>query len=50
MDGWKGIAWTLGLVFLTTVAAAFINAGGDMFHMSASSWQTIINAGVAAMG
>ena len=49
MNGWKGICWTLGLVFVVTVAAAFLNAGGDMFHMTESGWQTVINAGVAAV-
>jgi hypothetical protein len=49
MNGWKGIAWTIGLVFFVTIASGFINAGGDVFHMSASTWQTIVNAGIAAV-
>ena len=49
MNGKYGIIWTVALVFGVTVAAAFINAGGDLFNMSTSSWQTIINAGVAAV-
>jgi len=49
LDGYRGILWTLGLVFFTTAAASFLNAGGDVFHMSASSWQAIVNAGIAAV-
>lgn len=49
MDGYKGILWTIGLVFFVTVASAFLNAGGDLFHMDASTAQTIVNAGVAAV-
>jgi len=49
MNGIKGIAWTISLVFVVTTAAAFLNAGGDLFHMSASGWQTIVNAGIAAV-
>lgn len=49
MSGWKGILWTLGLVFVVNIASAYINAGGDMFSMGESGWQAIINAGVAAV-
>jgi len=49
MNGWKGMLWTLGLVFVVTVAQAFLNAGGDLFNMEWSSWQLAINAGVGAI-
>ena len=48
MSGWKGILWTLGLVFLVTLASGFINAGGDVFHMEAGTWQACVNAAIAA--
>jgi len=49
MNGWKGIAWTLGLVFVVTVASAFLNAGGNVFEMPVSTWQACLNAGIAAV-
>ena len=49
MKGIPGIVWTLVLVFLATCAQAFINAGGDLFHLDWSAWQLIVNAGVGAV-
>lgn len=49
MSKYESIAWTIGLVFVVNVASAFINAGGDLFNMSQAGWQTIVNAGVAAV-
>jgi hypothetical protein len=49
MTGWKGVAWTIGLVFFVTMASGFINAGGDLWHMSSSTWQQLVNAGIAAV-
>jgi hypothetical protein len=49
MNGAKGILWTLGLVFFVTVATAIINAGGDLFSISAVTWKTILSAGIAAV-
>ena len=49
MKGWKGIVWTLGLVFFVSCAQAFINVGGDLFSLDVSGWQLVINAGVSAV-
>jgi low affinity Fe/Cu permease len=49
MNGWKGMAWTVGLVFVVAAATQFLALGGDVFHTSETSWQVVINSGVAAV-
>jgi low affinity Fe/Cu permease len=49
MNGWKGMIWTLGLVFVVACATQFLALGGDVFNTSLSNWQIIVNSGVAAL-
>jgi len=46
MVGYKGILWTLGLVFFVNFASAYLNAGGDMWNMN---WQNVTNAAIGAV-
>jgi low affinity Fe/Cu permease len=49
MNGWKGMLWTVGLVFVVAAATQFLALGGDVFHTSETSWQVVINSGIAAV-
>jgi len=49
MNGWKRMAWTLGLTFFVTVVQSFLNAGGDVFNLDMSVTRLAINAGVGAV-
>lgn len=49
MKGWKGMLWTVGLVFVVAAGSQFLAAGGDVFHTSLDAWQVIVNSGVAAV-
>lgn len=49
MNGWKRMAWTVGLVFVVAAATQFLSAGGDVFHTSLDAWQVVINSGIAAV-
>ena len=49
MTGWKRALWTIGLVFVVTCATAIVNAGGNVFDMDWTAWQTIINSAIAAV-
>ena len=48
MDGYKRMAWTLGLVFVVAVISKWINLGGDVLNLS-GQWVVIVNAGLAAV-
>jgi hypothetical protein len=37
------------LVFIVAAGGQFIALGGDAFNTSLSSWQVIVNAGLAAL-
>ena len=47
MNGWKGMLWTVGLVFIVAAGGQFLALGGDVFHTSETSWQVIVNSGTA---
>ena len=49
MSGWKGMAWTVVLVFVVAAGGQFLALGGDVFHTASTSWQVIVNAGIAAV-
>jgi len=49
MNGAKGMAWTVFLVFIVAAGGQFLAFGADVFHTSLSTWQVIVNAGVAAV-
>ena len=49
MNGWKGMLWTVGLVFVVAAGGQFLALGGDVFHTSETSWQVIANSGIAAV-
>ena len=49
MSGWKGMLWTVGLVFVVAAGGQFLAAGGDVFHTTIDTWQVIVNAGIAAV-
>jgi len=45
----KTILYTVLGVFFVSVATAYLNAGGDLFHMTTEGWQSIVNAGIASV-
>ena len=49
MTGTKGMAWTVLLVFIVAAGAQFLALGGDAFNTSLSSWQVVVNSGIAAV-
>ena len=49
MNGAKGMAWTVVLVFVVAAGGQFLALGGDAFHTSLATWQVIVNSGIAAV-
>lgn len=50
MDGYKRIAWTLGLVFGVAFVTQILASGPlDLWSTSAATWQQAVNSGVAAL-
>lgn len=48
MDGYKRMAWTLGLVFVVAVLAKWIDLGGNVLDLE-TQWAALVNAGLAAL-
>jgi len=48
MNGIKGIAWTLGLVFLVAFCTQVVASGLNIFEISVSTWQAIASSAVMA--
>jgi len=50
MQGIKGMAWTIGLVFCVAFATQLVASGPlDLWHTDAATWQQAVNSGVAAL-
>ena len=45
----KNALWVIGLTLITAAGAQFLALGGDVFNSSLSTWQVVVNSGIAAV-